>query len=505
MVSSEHLPLTSKPKQTLYVLETHDREAKKRPFQVRYVFVILGFLGFNILYSLRVNLSVAIVSMVNMSGNSSETNVKTECYNHDYQDGSNLTLVSSLENREGFQWDSTVQSYVLGSFFIGYVIPQIPAGQLAEKFGSKRILATSILMASIFTLLGPMAARIHYSVFIVCRIFTGLSEGVFFPSMHAMVAKWLPKSERSFLTSIIYSGSQIGTMLTMAATGYLNSWTLFGGWPAAFYIFGMFGLVWFVLWTMFVYETPQDHPSISPEELALITAGQAPLQINKSSKTPWGSILSSSAVWAIVIAHFGQNWGFYTLLFELPTYLKTILGLDIKQNGLISGMPYLLQAGTGWISGYFLDRQISGGRMSVTAVRKFSNTIGLIGPALCVIGLTFAKCDYAWSVVMLFLAMALNGFTYSGFNINHVDIAPDYAGTLMGITNCIANFAGILAPAYVGVVLQDEISLKRWSYIFYTSAMIYTVTSAFFVFLGTAELQPWGLARSKPSKVASTA
>lgn len=61
---------------------------------------------------------------------------------------------------------------------------------------------------------------------------------MFFPSMHSMCARWFPKSDRSFMTAIIYSGAQIGTMITMVATGYLDDSGLFGGWPSAFYVFG---------------------------------------------------------------------------------------------------------------------------------------------------------------------------------------------------------------------------------------------------------------------------
>ena len=34
----------------------------------------------------------------------------------------------------------------------------------------------------------------------------------------------------------------------------------------------------------------------------------------------------------------------------------------------------------------------------------------------------------------------------AGFNINHIDIAPQYAGVLMGITNSVGTIPGILGP-----------------------------------------------------------
>jgi len=50
--------------------------------------------------------------------------------------------------------------------------------------------------------------------------------------------------------------------------------------------------------------------------------------INTQVKTPWFDILLSPAVWAIIIAHFCNNWGFYTLLTCMPTYLKQAVNLQ---------------------------------------------------------------------------------------------------------------------------------------------------------------------------------
>jgi len=53
--------------------------------------------------------------------------------------------------------------------------------------------------------------------------------------------------------------------------------------------------------------------------------------MKKNQDILWKSILTSLPVWALVIAHFGHIWGFYTLLFQLPTYFRTVLGLEIKK------------------------------------------------------------------------------------------------------------------------------------------------------------------------------
>ena len=45
------------------------------------------------------------------------------------------------------------------------------------------------------------------------------------------------------------------------------------GWPATFYLLGILGTIWFVLWCIFVYDTPDKHPFISQEELQKLKIG----------------------------------------------------------------------------------------------------------------------------------------------------------------------------------------------------------------------------------------
>ncbi|GIY75365.1 inorganic phosphate cotransporter, partial [Caerostris extrusa] len=76
-------------------------------------------------------------------------------------------------------------------------------------------------------------------------------------------------------------------------------------------------------------------------------------------------------------------------------------------------------------------------------------------PGLCVLPIAFIGCEPIAIVVLLSLAVSINGFIYSGFNVIHVDMCPEFAGTLMGITNCIANLPGFLAPSFVGWIVED--------------------------------------------------
>jgi len=40
-----------------------------------------------------------------------------------------------------------------------------------------------------------------------------------------------------------------------------------------------------------------------------------------------------------------------------------------------------------------------------------------------------------------------------------VELSPNYAGTLMGLTGAIANTAGFISPYIVGIIVEDQVRI----------------------------------------------
>lgn len=84
---------------------------------------------------------------------------------------------------------------------------------------------------------------------------------------------------------------------------------------------------------------------------------------------------------------------------------------------------------------------------------------GQWGPGLALLGLNFISIeDSTAAVALLTVAVGLNGAVYVGFQVNHIDLSPNYAGIMMGITNCMANIMSIIAPMLVGLIVTNEVS-----------------------------------------------
>jgi len=344
------------------------------------------------------------------------------------------------------------------------------------------------LCTAVLTLVTPIAARTNEYLFIAVRILEGIGEGVTFPAMHAMWGNWAPVWERSKLASFTYAGAQLGTVFSMPISGILCESDFLGGWPSVFYVFGSLGCLWFVLWMCIVHNTPAEHPRISPAEKKYIEES-----IGKKEKldTPWKQIATSPAVWGIIIGHFANNWGFYTLLTCLPTYMKEILRFDVKENGFLSALPYAVCWFMQTFSGFMADYLRSNGYMSTKNARKMFNTLGTIIPAGGLIIVGYVGCNHVLAVVFLTISVGTGGLTMGGYNVNHLDIAPKFAGVLMGITNMIATIPGFAGPALVGQLTNNNQTRGEWRIVFYITAAIYVAGSLGYIILAQGEELWW--------------
>lgn len=183
--------------------------------------------------------------------------------------------------RDELDWSEYQKGLALSSFYWGYTLGQIPASRLAGIYGAKWIFGLSVLIPSILTLLVPVACRTSFALALVIRASLGFFEAASFPCIYRFFPLWVPTAEKTLLVSSISSGMYIGEIIGFSTSGYLTTTPKFhvgglqfGGWDMVFYVFGLLGVLWFPFWAKWAYEYPEDHPSITQEELDLIRKGK---------------------------------------------------------------------------------------------------------------------------------------------------------------------------------------------------------------------------------------
>ena len=374
----------------------------------------LSFLAVFICYSDRVNICVAVIPMAADLG-----------------------------------WGMQQQGLVLSSFFIGYVLLQVVGGRLADRYGGKAVLGMGVILWSLFTMLTPPAAALGFTVLILTRIAMGMGEAVTFPAIYSTFSKWIPSVERSRAIGLINSAIPLGTIFALVTTPIIvQIW----GWQWAFYSFGAVGIVWFFFWQRLVTSTPQQHADITDHELALIALDNDVPVDDEQTSPPWHHFLRSMPVWAIVVAHFCNNWSLFVLLSWMPTYINKGLGVDYASVGLLAIIPSIASVFFLNIAGNLADRLIKNG-IAVGKVRKLMQTIGFGGLTAALV--TVGHLDTVWmAIATMTVGSALGAFVTGGFAVNHMDVAPRHAGTLMGITNTAGAIPGIIGVFVTGLILE---------------------------------------------------
>ncbi|XP_031560803.1 vesicular glutamate transporter 1-like [Actinia tenebrosa] len=467
----------TEPKPDPYEGEGEAKSSKsgKKAFPKRYIVAIMVFLGICVQYALRVNLSVAIGAM---------------CNPHTVEENG-FTITKKAE----FDWSSQLQGTILGAFYYGYMTMQIPGGWLGQRFGGTRVFGICLGIASILTMLTPIAARTSVVALIILRVIEGLTLGALFPCNHAIWSKWAPPQERTRLFTITVAGCPVGTILSMPLSGLMSKYGFDGGWASVFYCFGAVGLMWFFIWQMSIHASPAEHPTISVEEKEFIENAIADTS-TKKIKVPWKSILTSGPVWAVIFANFTADWGMYTILICLPKYFIEVLHFDLAKTGFLAALPYVLKAIVGPSGGILVDWLIKN-KMSVRNTRRCVFTVGCTVASIFVLLTGYANHPYL-AVFLLTIGVGITGINAAGYAVNILDIAPKYAGVIMGVTNVFGAAPGFISPQIVGIITPNK-TASEWRVVFWITFIVYIIGIVLFGLLVSGDKQPWATENDEES------
>ena len=151
----------------------------------------------------------------------------------------------------------------------------------------------------------------------------------------------------------------------------------------------------------------------------------------------------------------------------LPTYLVKAHGFSIKEMGIYSMFPYFAMVigsnATGWVADYWIKRTDA-----ITLTRKIVHSISLSSAAIFLILLVGAETKME-VIIFVTLALGMLSMTGSSTGPNAMDIAPRYAGIIMGMQTTAGNIAGVIVPLVVGIIITLS---GRWDMVFYGAAAI---------------------------------
>lgn len=436
------------------------------------VLYFLSWSGFLVSFVMRNDINFALVAMVqDPSANTTGSDHCNTLVNDmpSLEEGDNYNYTLSMANAtttvllDGpasiddikFDWDSTVQAVIKSSFYWCYVLSQVVGGVATQYFGTKNVFGWSQFLTAACSLLIPHAADLHYGAVILLRSVQGFASGLTWPAMYAIVGYWIPPVERSrFMSS--FQGFSIGIGLTYPLCGFIIAHF---GWRQVFYTTGTIGMVWCVFWYLLAYNTPQEHPRITPEELEYIELNVSEdIKNGQGMRVPWRRIFTSMPVWAIGLTTFGRIWVHYTFIMSGPEYMQKIFCFDIQQNGLLSGAPFLCSYLSSVLFCYVADLLMDNKTLTLTNVRKLFTALSQIVPGVLVLLVGYLGYQIVTVLILWFIAVTFITASYAGAMANIVDIAPNLAGPVLAFAQTIHMTASFLQPLVTGFMVTDSVS-----------------------------------------------
>uniref|UniRef100_W8BDX8 Putative inorganic phosphate cotransporter n=1 Tax=Ceratitis capitata TaxID=7213 RepID=W8BDX8_CERCA len=466
------------------------RLSKCVPLPQRVIMSIMGFLSIINNYTLRSCISVTITRLVLARSYSNETEASGEvCPKPD-------ETVDDEETPGGeYDWSQELQGYILGSFYIGYILGHVPAGLLSEKYGAKWVLVCGMSTATILTLLTPLCITLlgPYAL-IVLRTIMGFGAGFSYPSCSALLAHWVPLHERSLLGAFIMGGGQMGTVLSNSLSGALLR---YAKWPWVFYTFGIMAALWILFFILMCFSDPNSHPYISDKEKEYLMKHMGRLgRDHNLPRFPWVPVFKSKEMWVLILAQIAHDWGFYVMSSCFPKFLNDVLQLQILKTGIFSSIPFLLFWLFSLIFGGIADCVIKRNATKATIARKVMTFIAATPSGLFMVLAVYVGCNTALIILCFTISMSLMGGYYAGIKLTANDMTPNYSATVMAIVNGIGGIAGVLAPYSVGW-LTKKTHLHEWQQVFWLALAILTIPTIPFCIWGTAEVQEWNESAKK--------
>jgi ACS family D-galactonate transporter-like MFS transporter len=329
-----------------------------------------------------------------------------------------------------------------------YMLLQIPAGLLLDRFGVRRV---GIISTFIWTLASFAAAS---SIGVVslfgARILLGIGEAPTFPGTAKATAYWFPKSERSLATATFDSMAKFSSAVGIPLLGLV---LLKFGWRENFALTGVISVVYLALFFAF-YRNPGADSGLSQVEREYIRNGGAQPEdpVRAAAGAPLLYLITRRKVLGLALGYGSYNYVFYLLLTWLPSYLAEAQHLDLRRSFFYTAVPWLSATIAEIIvGGWLVDSLIQRG-WNATRVRR----VVLIGGTSLGLGIFGVAYSHSAPTAVFWIALSITGLSIAapvGWSMPGLIAPRESVGTIGGIMNLSNQLSGIGAPIVTGLVV----------------------------------------------------
>lgn len=309
----------------------------------------------------------------------------------------------------------------MSAFYIGYLITQIPAGVLGDRFGVRFILAASLVLEGLST--SAMGFINTYEMGFTLRILSGLGAGAVYASCSRAIVEWFPERERGLAFGVLLAAPSGGILVSNLIVPSLHQMI---GWQGAFKAVGMLTVAAGIL--VFLFMRSQG------------TVGSN----NKSLFSGFKHIFGNKNLVLTGLAGFGLMWLELGTATWANAYIKK-LGFSVADAGLVMIFYGLGGVLAPLISGVISDRLGERKRLILIAYM-------LVIPTTIIFG-------YQQTFTMLAITGFIMGFVSYVANPQLTALISqfagrEWAGTANGVSNFMFQMASLISPFIIGITID---------------------------------------------------
>jgi MFS family permease len=358
-----------------------------------------------------------------------------------YVDRVNISTAAPLIKAD-LKLSNTDLGLAFSAFAYPYAFFQLVGGWLGDRFGARATLGICGLIVCVSTAATGLVGGL--SSLFAARLALGIGEGATFPTATRAMAVWMPADRWGFAQGITHSFARIGNALTpplIAAIIVASSWR------GSFFALGAASFVWVLVWIWFFRNDPERHPSISPTELATITAhGRRPT----APSVPWLQLFARML--PVTAVDFCYGWTLWLFLSWIPSFFYQNFHLDLQHSALYSAGVFMAGVIGDTVGGVFSDALLRRSGNRGTARRNVI-VAGMLGGFIFLLPVMLVH-DLTIAAISLSLAFFCVELIVAPIWSVPMDIAPDYSGSASGMMNFGFGVAGIISPVVFGFLVD---------------------------------------------------
>jgi MFS family permease len=363
---------------------------------------------------------------------------------------------------------------LFSSFFWTYAIFQIVSGWLVDRFAVNWVLALGILAWSAATF---ATGLVHgFVLLLVMRLILGIGESVAYPSYSKIISGHFSESQRGRANSLICAGQASGPAIGTLLGGLLIAHV---GWRFFFVVFGVASSLWLLPWLKYLRK-----PVPTTESSAMPSLATADAITEPAATATILQILRQRSAWGTFAGLFAYNYVWYFFITWLPTYLERERHFSIQTMSLVTSLAFFVLATTALVSGWLSDKWIAAGA-SPTRVRKtFTGAGPVIASSILLVWIV--PNHSAAMAILLLTCIGLGMCTSNLWAVTQTLAGPATSGRWTGLQNFTGNLAGWIAPALIGLIVQQT---GNFFWVFVITSSVTLLGAAAWIFL-VGEIRP---------------